>query len=247
MWSAGVSAVVVGAVVFMLVFGKGFVGIDREGIDAFLTATKDSPWAFFAVALLYTALALTGFPQALLFAGTAAVFGGPLGAVYAWLATMVSSAVTFTLGRVFGGFWVRRISAERAQAIVRVMQNRGLLASMIVRWTPSAPFIVVNAVCGSSGMKYWKFAAGTGLGIVPKIAIIAFFTDQIDEAARFLTSGDPQALVTLAVLAVLWVLFILGCRVLYRRLKGSVFAGLAPQTGVTGDSSVKSGESVQKP
>ncbi|MEM9837578.1 MAG: VTT domain-containing protein [Pseudomonadota bacterium] len=247
MWSAGLSVLFVLAVLFLLLFGRGFVDLDRDGIDAFLTAAKESPWGFLAVALLYTALALTGFPQALLFAGTAAVFGGPLGALYSWMATMISSAVTFALGRIFGGFWVKRISADRAQAIVRVMQNRGVLASMIVRWTPSAPFIVVNAICGSSGMKYWKFATGTGLGIMPKIAIIAFFTDQIDEAARFLTSGDPKALITLGILAVLWVLFILGCRVLYQRLKGSDFAGLAPQTAIPEETSVKSSESAQKP
>lgn len=223
---------VVAAVAALVLFGDGFFELDRNGVDNFLAGVRESPWSFLAVVLLYTALAMTGFPQALLFAGTAAAFGGPIGALYGWAATMVSSAVTFFLGRIFGGFWVQRISADRAQAIIRVMQNRGVLASMIVRWTPSAPFIVVNAICGSSGMKYWKFAAGTGLGIIPKIAIISFFTGQIDQIGAFLTSGNPKALATLVFLGVLWVLFMVACRMLYRRLKSTGLAGLAPQTEI---------------
>lgn len=233
LWSAGLSLAILTVAALLLAFGQRLFGLDRTAVDGFLAAVQESPWAFPAVAVLFSALALTGFPQALLFAGTAAVFGAPLGALYGWGATMVSSALTFGLGRTFGARWVRRMSGERAQAIIRVMQNRGLLASMIVRWTPSAPFIVVNAACGSSGMAYWKFAVGTGIGVIPKILLIAFFTGQIDEVARFLTSGNPEALVAIGALVVAWVLFLAGCRVLYRRLRTTQFAGLAPRTGVS--------------
>jgi len=233
MLSAGVSIASVLAVAFLLLFGQGLLGLDGDGVSAFLEGIKESPWAFFAVTLLFCGLALTGFPQALLFAGTAAVFGGPLGALYGWSATMVSSAMTFWLGRAFGARWVQRIPAERAQALIRLMQSRGVLTAMIVRWTPSAPFIVVNAACGSSGMAYWKFALGTGLGIIPKIAIISFFTDQLDSLVEFFKSGDPRALVGLVLIVVLWVGFLWGCRILYKRLKSTSFAGLTDQTEVT--------------
>ena len=241
--SAGVSIASVLVVGFLLLFGQGLLGLDGDGVSAFLEGIKGSPWAFFAVALLFCGLALTGFPQALLFAGTAAVFGGPLGALYGWGATMVSSAMTFWLGRAFGGHWVKRISAARAQTLIQLMQRRGVLASMIVRWTPSAPFIVVNAACGSSGMAYWKFALGTGLGILPKIAIISFFTDQLDSLVTFFKSGDPTALISLALIAVLWVAFLWGCRLLYRRLKTTSLSGLSERTVLTESYSTENGDS----
>lgn len=236
--SAGVSILILAVIAVLVLFGQELLGLDRDGMRQFLAAVQASPWSFLAVALLFTSLAMVGFPQAVLFAGTVAVFGPWQGSLFAWAATMVSSAATFALGRMFGARWVRKISAGRAQTMIAVMQRRGLLASMIVRWTPSAPFIVINSICGASGMAYWKFAAGTGIGILPKLALIAFFTEQIDEMGRFLASGDPGAMLTLGLLVVAWVAFVLFCRWLYRRLRSSSLAGLASQSGITGNSPV---------
>lgn len=228
--SAAVSIGVVVVVLVLILFGQELFGLDRDGVNRFLSAIEASPWSFAAVAVLFTTLALVGFPQAILFAGTVAVFGPWQGSLFAWSATMISSGVTFILGRLFGARWVKRLPIGRAQTMISVMQNRGLLASMVVRWTPSAPFVVVNSVCGASGMAYWKFAVGTGIGILPKLALIAFFTEQIDDMLRFLTSGDPGALLTIGLLVVLWGGFVLFCRRLFRRLRTSSLAGLAPQT-----------------
>ena len=48
------------------------------------------------------------------------------------------------------------------------------LASLIVRLVPSAPFIVVNMAAGVTPMRLSAFALGTGIGILPKIALTAF-------------------------------------------------------------------------
>lgn len=226
------SGLAVALVLFLVVFGRGFFELDQEGVNQFLLGVQTSPWSFLAVAVLFVALALVGFPQTLLYAGTVAVFGGWQGALYGWAATLISSAVTFHLGKFVGGFWVTKISEGRAQALIRIMQERGLVATMVVRWLPTAPMVVVNAICGASGMALWKFMTGTSLGIIPKIALIAFFTQQVDDMVRFLTSGDPSALMTIFGLAVAWIGFMLFCRWLYRRLRSTSLAGL------TGESSV---------
>jgi uncharacterized membrane protein YdjX (TVP38/TMEM64 family) len=43
-----------------------------------------------------------------------------------------------------------------------------------VRLVPFAPFVVVNMAAGMTAIGLVDFAAGTGLGIVPKIALTAF-------------------------------------------------------------------------
>ncbi|MCQ8185718.1 TVP38/TMEM64 family protein [Parvularcula maris] len=221
-----VSAGLVLTVLFFVVFGQSLLGLDREGIDQFLASVRGEPSAVFAVIVLFSALALIGFPQAILFAGTVAVFGPVLGSLYAWGSTMVSSAMTFGLGRMSGARWTRRLPPGVLRDVTGVMQNRGVLASMIVRWTPSAPFIVVNAVCGASGMAMWRFMLGTGLGIVPKLLIIAFFTEQLEAAMTFMTSGEPGAIGLLVVAAMLWAAFILFCQQLYKRMKRSRLSAL---------------------
>jgi uncharacterized membrane protein YdjX (TVP38/TMEM64 family) len=213
-------------VLFLVLFGQSLLGLDREGIDRFLGEVRGEPSAVFAVMVLFSALALIGFPQAILFAGTVAVFGPVLGSFYAWGSTMVSSAMTFGLGRMGGARWTRRLSPGVLRDVTEVMQNRGVLASMIVRWTPSAPFIVVNAVCGASGMALWRFMLGTGLGIVPKLLVIAFFTEQLEAAMSFMASGDPKAVAFLVVAAMLWGAFILLCQQLYKRMRKGRLAAL---------------------
>lgn len=231
--SGVVSGVVLLAILGLVFFGQSLFGLNPDGVNSFLTGVQESPWAILGVVLLFCALALVGFPQAILFAATVAVFGAWQGSLFAWFATGVSGAMTFFLGHFFGERWVSKVSAGKAQALIDVMRKRGLLASMIVRWTPSAPFIVVNTLCGASGMAYWKFAAGTGLGIIPKLALIAFFTEQLDDMVRFLTSGDPQALVAIGVLAIFWIGFAVFCRWLYRRLRTTSLAGLHEQTEIS--------------
>jgi uncharacterized membrane protein YdjX (TVP38/TMEM64 family) len=223
------SVLAVACVLFLVVFGQSLFGLDRAGIDSFMGSVRDEPGAAFAVVVVFCSLALIGFPQAILFGVTVAVFGPILGALYAWSATMVSSAMTFGLGRFTGIRWTARLPEGTLRDISGVLQRRGVLASMVVRWTPSAPFIVVNAVCGASGMAAWRFLLGTGLGIVPKLLIIAFFTEQLEGAVGFFTSGDPKALGLLVVAALLWAAFIMFCRYLYKRSKTNPFRALQKQ------------------
>ena len=60
------------------------------------------------------------------------------------------------------------------QRFVRLVGANGFPASLIVRLVPSGPFIVVNMAAGMTPMRLRDFAAGTGFGIVPKIALTAF-------------------------------------------------------------------------
>ncbi|HXU99659.1 MAG TPA: VTT domain-containing protein, partial [Caulobacteraceae bacterium] len=43
-----------------------------------------------------------------------------------------------------------------------------------VRLVPFAPFVLINITAGVTSMSWWAFLIGTGLGILPKIVVIAF-------------------------------------------------------------------------
>ncbi|MEM9170839.1 MAG: hypothetical protein AAGC56_14445, partial [Pseudomonadota bacterium] len=64
--SATISAVVVVAVVGVFVFGRGAAALDDAGLQAIMAEARASRWALPAVASVFMALALTGFPQVLL-------------------------------------------------------------------------------------------------------------------------------------------------------------------------------------
>ena len=162
------------AVVAAFVLGPRFIQIGGdEGVASMMAGVADSPFAVLAVIGVFCALALLGFPQALLIAASVIAFGAVFGAVYSWVATMVSASFTFWLGRVMGGSWVHKLGDAHIGGLLSKLARRGIVASALVRVVPSAPFIVVNAAAGTAQIPYWKFLLGTGGGIIPKISLIA--------------------------------------------------------------------------
>lgn len=228
--SLAVSVILLVFVVFMLAFGQQWLNLEQDGqLGQLVMAAAESQWAVIGVISIFVFLALTGFPQVGLITATVIVFGPRNGAIYSWIATMVSATLTFGLGHFLGGRWVRRFGGDRVQRTIDFIGRHGILASGLVRVVPSAPFIVVNAAAGAAHIPMWKFWTGTGVGIVPKIALIAvlsaFFPNpnalqaEMDKVLEFFTSRDPRDLGLIVLIIAGWVGFLALMRWLYRRLR----------------------------
>ncbi len=50
------------------------------------------------------------------------------------------------------------------------------MTSLVVRLVPTGPAILVNLAAGVSRMKFRHFVAGTAIGILPKIIVIALIS-----------------------------------------------------------------------
>jgi uncharacterized membrane protein YdjX (TVP38/TMEM64 family) len=87
--------------------------------------------------------------------------------------------------------------------------RNGFLAALTVRIVPSAPFIVVNMAAGVSHMRFLAFAAGTGAGIIPKTALVAFAGQGLIE---FLRHGDFTTAAVLGLAALGWLAAMLWAR-----------------------------------
>lgn len=186
-----------------LIWGRELLGDDRQALVRELLADfRTSPIAPFAVMAVFTLLGLTGFPQFLLIGGVAAIFGSWLGFAYAWLATMVSATLGFYLGRASGGTLLRRYGGPKIKRTSEILGERGVFASFIVRLIPSGPAVVVNMIAGISHIRVWQFLVGTGLGIVPKTVLFAFFGGSI---ARLLASGNLWELTAAAIALGVWI------------------------------------------
>ncbi len=228
--SLAVSVVLLVFVVLMLAFGQQWLDLEEDGeLRQLIMAAAESRWAVIGVISIFVILAFAGFPQIGLITATVIVFGSRNGAIYSWIATMASATLTFGLGHYLGGRWVRRFGGERVQRTINFIGRHGILASGLVRVVPSAPFIVVNAAAGAAHIPVWKFWGGTGVGIVPKIALIAvlsaFFPSpnalqaEMDSILEFFTSRDPRDLGLIMLVLLGWLGFLLFMRWLYRRLR----------------------------
>ena len=196
-----VSFVLFGGVGVVFVFGAQALGIDSEAtLQGWLGAAR-GPWSLPVAVAAFAVLAFIGTPQIVLIAAAVVAFGPLIGAAYSWIGTMVSSLVGFWLGRAAGSRVLDRFSGGGVRRFMRLVGENGFLASLIVRLVPSAPFIVVNMAAGVTPMRARDFVAGTGLGIVPKIALTAFAGASIVQLMR----GEiGRHWVELAAVAAIW-------------------------------------------
>lgn len=161
------------AVLAVFFIGKSGMLPGLEEAEGWLRDLAGSPWGLPAVIFVFCVAAFVGVPQFALIAAAVAVFGPLMGAVYGWVANMISGAVTFWIGRVSGEAAVRRYAGARTRQISSLIGRNALIASAVVRSVPAGPFLIVNMVFGASDAKFRDYWIGMGLGIIPKIALVA--------------------------------------------------------------------------
>jgi uncharacterized membrane protein YdjX (TVP38/TMEM64 family) len=197
-----VSFVLFGGVGIVFLFGAQLLGLNGEvTVEQWLGAAH-GPWALPVAVGAFAALAFIGVPQFVLIAAAVVAFGPWTGFAYSWIGTLVSSLVGFWLGRTFGGRLLQDLAGDGVAKFMKLIGKNGFLASLIVRLVPSAPFIVVNMAAGVTPMKLRDFAAGTAVGIIPKIALTAFAGNSIVQALK---GGGQRHIVMLVIAVVVWI------------------------------------------
>lgn len=201
-WRAlAVSFVLFGGVGLVFLFGAQVLGFDGEATVERWLGAASGPWALPAAVAAFALLAFVGVPQFMLIAAAVVAFGAWTGLVYSWIGTMVSALVGFLIGRLAGARTLETFSGEGLRQFMDMVGRNGFLASLVVRLVPSAPFIVVNMAAGVTPMRAVDFAAGTALGIVPKIALTAFAGNSIVQMMKGQAGGRHLALLAAVVLA----------------------------------------------
>ena len=171
---AAVAFLLFGGVGLVFALGAGVLGASGPATAARWLAEARGPWALPAAVAVFAALAFLGVPQFVLIAAAVAAFGPDLGAAYSWIGTLVSALIGYALGRVAGGRILALAPGDMLTRFTDLTRRHGLIASLAVRLTPFAPFVLVNVAAGTAGVGAASFIVGTGIGIVPKIALTAF-------------------------------------------------------------------------
>ena len=200
--TVAVSFVLFGGVGVVFVFGAQFLGFNGEAAVEHWLGAATGPWALPAAVFAFAIMAFLGVPQFVLIAAAVVAFGPWTGFAYSWIGTLVSALVGFWLGRTFGAKVLRDFAGEGVAKFMRLIGKNGFLASLIVRLVPSAPFIVVNMAAGVTPMRLRDFAAGTAIGIIPKIGLTAFAGNSIVQAMR---GGGRQHIILLVIAVAVWI------------------------------------------
>jgi uncharacterized membrane protein YdjX (TVP38/TMEM64 family) len=197
-----ISFVLFGGVGLVFLFGAQVLGFNGEATVERWLGAASGPWSLPLSVAAFAALAFLGVPQFMLIAAAVVAFGPWAGFAYSWIGTMVSSLVGFYLGRLAGARTLGSFSGEGLKRFMELIGRNGFLASLIVRLVPSAPFIVVNMAAGVTPMRVLDFVLGTGVGIVPKIALTCFAGNSLAQVMR--GEGRAGHIVLLVAVVVVW-------------------------------------------
>ena len=172
-------AVVVSLVLFGLVIGLFVVGktnglIDIHALESTMQSMAHSVWGVPVLVAIFAVCAFVGVPQFVLIGVAVVAFGPVMGFVWAWVATMASGSLTFWLGRIAGESTMRKYGGGFGQRMCGSIGGSAFAATAIVRNVRTGPFLLVNMAFGVSTARFSHFAAGMAVGILPKLALVAF-------------------------------------------------------------------------
>jgi phosphatidylserine/phosphatidylglycerophosphate/cardiolipin synthase-like enzyme/uncharacterized membrane protein YdjX (TVP38/TMEM64 family) len=186
--------------------------LDLNALIGFADRIDDLPGTPLLVLLAYLVAGLLVVPLTVLIAATGIVFGPVFGVIYALAGGLLSGFMSYMIGRKLGRETVRKLAGERLNAISRKLAERGLLAVVLVRVVPVAPYTIVNIVAGASHINLRDFLLGTFIGLLPGVLGIVVFVD------RILATVRNPGFVTFALLAVIAGLLGGSAVILQRRL-----------------------------
>src|SRR5258706_1793046 len=155
------------------------------GAEAVIGVAKDFGSRWWAPLLLmasYTPACLVMFPRPLITLAAVIAFGPWLGFLYALIGIVLSSIVTYYIGRRMRRDTVRRIAGPKLDRMIQVLKKYGLLAMTLLRLVPLAPFAVESIVAGAIHMRVWHVALGTAIGLLPGTLATTIFGEAIETA-----------------------------------------------------------------
>jgi uncharacterized membrane protein YdjX (TVP38/TMEM64 family) len=151
-------------------------GIEQAKFFALMQSLAESPWAIPITIAVFCSMAFIGAPQWMLITGTVLAFGPWEGGLLAWCGSLAAAMLGFWIGHFVGAERLRKLDARLIRKLSAAVRKNGFMTSLVVRLVPTGPAILVNLAAGVARMKFRHFVAGTALGIIPKIVVVALIS-----------------------------------------------------------------------
>ncbi len=176
--------------------------VDAARIVRWRAAARDWPLAPVVAVAAYVALGFVAAPASALIGATMLLFGPVGGAAVAFAGMLASGLATYGAARFVArdvvASWLSRREGSRLDALNRLLARRGFAAVALMRLTPT-PYMLQNVLAGAARIAVVPFAAGTAVGIVPVIALIAGLATPFAPADD---DGSSRVVVAVAIIAV---------------------------------------------
>lgn len=154
----------------LLLIGAGVLALRADELS--VTALREvveplGPLGPVAFALTYAVAATAMLPGSPFTIAAGLLFGPVVGVVTALAGATLGAVGGFGLGRLVGREAVVGVAGPRTAAVDRFLQQRGMVAVLLVRLVPLFPFNMVNLVSGVTALRLRDYTLATAVGIVP--------------------------------------------------------------------------------
>lgn len=202
--SVGLALLMFGGLGVVFMFGAAVFGLDAPAtVEHWLSlAGSLGPWGLPVAVIAFTVLAMLGAPQIALVAAAAVAFGPEAGFLYSWVGNLIASTLGWLIGRVLGEDAVRAHAGPAVSRLMRRIADNGFWTCVLIRLAPTVPFMIVNMAAGVAGVRGRDFLLGTGLGSIPKIALVVLAGHA---AMRIFSGGGPEHYVMFALTLACWI------------------------------------------
>ncbi|UCH22564.1 MAG: TVP38/TMEM64 family protein [Deltaproteobacteria bacterium] len=168
--------------------------LTAEALGHFLDAAGF--WAPLMFIVVYTVGVCLFVPGTLLTGLGAAIFGAYWGFVYVWLGAMFGASAAFMIGRTLGREFAASLIGDKLRKYDAAIARNGFATVLYLRLI-YFPFTPMNFGMGLTGVRFWDYFFGTGLGIIVGTFIFTFFIGTIKDVW---TSGDWGQLISYKVI-----------------------------------------------
>lgn len=112
------------------------------------------------------------------------------------LGIVFASSVAYVIGHSLSEHTLLALLGEKSERKMRnYLENYGLGTIIVFRLAPFLSNDTISFVAGLTRMHYWRFMAGTALGIFPLIALLAYLGGNTDRLQRGLIWSSAVCLV----------------------------------------------------
>jgi phospholipase D1/2 len=187
---------------------------DPDQLGSLFDRVSASPFAGPIVVAAFLLGSFVVFPATALIAATGVALGPWQGLIWASIGTLFSAIVNYLLAGLLPRRFVDRWFGPWSRKMRRRCERDGIVAIMIARNVPIAPFTLVNVVAAAAGVRFRDYVLGTILGMGPTIVALTILGDRLRGAWVAPTVQN----VSLLVLAIaLWFAVALGLQALSNR------------------------------
>ncbi|HLB94220.1 MAG TPA: VTT domain-containing protein [Candidatus Babeliales bacterium] len=161
--------------------------------------------------LTYIGIVISTAPLAAAFTVTGGFLFGVLpGLLYATVAAVIGSLISFLLFRHFLGRWLQTRYADRLAKFNANMARYGVSFILILHFAAIIPFSVINILVALTNVPVITFVWTTAVGVFPSLLIFSFMGQQlgqVNSALELLTPGiigGLSVLILLALVPLIW-------------------------------------------